>query len=217
MVVDRFKQWISVLKPEGLDSFIKANMGKENLRDAFINFLIIATIGSVLLGLLMALYVFVFGALLSSLLRTIDLTAMFGSLFVFGIISVISIFVLSLITQFLSSGFYWILAKALGGKATYARQTYVLSYLSGGFQLVGVALMFISWIPCVGSLVSMAYLVYYLYMQYMMIKNVHEMSSARAAAVVLIPIVITLIIVAALYFFYFASLLLVPRTSSYYY
>ena len=216
MVLDRFKKWFSVLKPEGLDSFIAETSGKENLMDALTNFVIIAVIGTVFFGIVMAVYLLLFGTLLSSLISKLNIATMFGSLAVFGVLALATVFVGSIIMQFISSGITWVLAKLFGGKATYTRQTHVLSYLSGGFQLASIALMLVAWIPCLGSVVSIAYLIYHLYMNYRLVKGVHQLDQMRAIAVVLIPVILVLILVAAFYLFYFAALLMTPRPSYYY-
>ena len=216
MVLDRFKKWFSVLKPEGLDSFIAETSGKENLMDALTNFVIIAVIGTVFFGIVMAVYLLLVGALLESLISKLNIATMFGSLAVFGVLALATVFVGSIVMQFISSGITWVLAKLFGGKATYTRQTHALSYLSGGFQLTSIALMFVAWIPCLGGAVSTAYLIYHLYMNYRLVKSVHQLDQMRAIAVVLIPVILVLILVAAFYLFYFAALLMTPRPSYYY-
>ncbi len=97
------------------------------------------------------------------------------------------------ISGFISSIAYFILAKILGGKGGFMQQTLAMALILGGYAVLAFPFSALSGIPIVGGILALAALLiglYNLYNGYLVIKGVHQLSTLKAAAVVLIPLVI---------------------------
>ena len=110
-----------------------------------------------------------------------------AALLVMPIMMLILMPVLALILQ----GVIYLVAKALGGKATYTEQLYLTTLATiTGSLIVSV----VSAIPCIG-LVAMLGSLYLLYVQIVVVRDAHQMTMLNAAIAVLVPIVLAMIVI----------------------
>ena len=113
-----------------------------------------------------------------------------------AIFSLILIIVLtpifSVIFGFIWQGILYLLAKVFGGKGTYAQQFYLAALPISIVMILNGA---VSWIPIAGTLLGFLIGIYGLYVQYVVIKELHGLSTGKALAVVLIPVFVVVAIV----------------------
>jgi len=111
----------------------------------------------------------------------------------------------AIISGYVGSAVYFILAKIFGGNGSYKDQTFAYSLLYGSNALFEAPFVLLSLIPIVGfvfSLANLAINIYiWLYNNYKVMRSVHALSQGKAAAVVLIPpIVAAMLLVVATVF-----------------
>ncbi|MFA6530148.1 MAG: YIP1 family protein [Candidatus Micrarchaeia archaeon] len=206
-IIERIKVWLQMLKPEGTDAVLKQYKGKGDLKESLINYLIGSAIISAMIFILYLLIFVLFASLFAPMLASAGnngLTAAGGTLLMavliaalVGVVCFIGIPILSYISQ----GVYWILAKILGGKGTYTEQTFFGSMLGGAFAVIAPAIIVVSLIPCLGTIVSFVVGAYELYLAYKIIKTVHGLDQLRAAVVVLLPLVVLVGLYLLIYLF----------------
>ena len=97
-----------------------------------------------------------------------------------------------LIFFFVLMAFYFILARLMGGKGSYMKQSLGLALITGGITLIIVPLQILTVVPCIGfvSLIGVPFGIYGVYSQYRMIRAVHKLSRNRAIAVTLLPVLV---------------------------
>jgi hypothetical protein len=95
----------------------------------------------------------------------------------------------------LSQGITWVISKVLGGKGTFTNQSFYASFFIAGYSIIYPVLI----IPCVGSIVGIILFFLLLYLQYLVVRNVHQLDSLRSAVVVLSPIAFFIILYALLW------------------
>ena len=92
---------------------------------------------------------------------------------------------------------YYVVAKLLGGKGSFTNQTLALTLVFGGLITVGFPLIALSNVLLVGWIFGLLYMLaglYGLYNMYLVVKDVHSLSSGKAIVVVLVPIVLTFLV-----------------------
>ncbi len=115
--------------------------------------------------------------------------AMFG--LVFG---AIALAIFTPIGMLISNVILWIVAKVLGGKATYAQQFYLMALPMASAVVIYSVL---SVIPILGPLLLVPIFgLYLLYVQIIVLRDAHAFSLLRAVATVLIIIVLAAILAA---------------------
>ena len=111
----------------------------------------------------------------------------------------------TVLSAFIGSLVYFIIAKLLGGKGGFMEQTLGLVLVQGGVTVAMLPLQVLyyafSVVPCIGQIISMLialvmlpFGLYFIYSEYRMIKAVHSLSSGRAAAVIIIPILVVMVL-----------------------
>src|SRR3989344_748248 len=98
-----------------------------------------------------------------------------------------------LIAGFIVSAACWVIAKVLGGKGGFMEQTLALALLYGGYTVISFPFAVIG--GGIGFAFGAIAALIALYNLYVMIKEVHSLSSGRAVIVALLPIIIAVLIV----------------------
>jgi hypothetical protein len=149
--------------------------------------ILMAIVGSVV----MAISMFVQG------LFTLNIMAAASGLVVGAILGAIIVPIAALVFQ----GIVYLVAKVLGGKGTFTQQFYLVTIATAmGSLLVGVLGM----IPCLGALISIVGGLYLLYVQVVVMRDLHQVSTLKALVAILTP----LVILALLAFLLFAALMI---------
>ncbi len=108
-------------------------------------------------------------------------------LFTFNPISMVVMSILFAIIMpialLIGTGIYWIFAKLLGGKGSFSAQYYVTALYAAPLSIPGA-------IPIVGMLVGL----YEIYLAFLTIREVHELSTGKTIAVLLIPALIVIVL-----------------------
>ncbi len=208
MVLERIKLWFRFLEPSKTDQIMQEQKSKADLKEAVINVALSSLVPAVGALLLFAIIGLFFGSIANSLFGSIssEMGGVLGGalglgLIVFGIIYAVMIIVLEPIVLLVGQGISFLIAKLLGGKGKYTEQVYFSSFVTSAWNIVFPLLV----IPCLGSILSIIIAVYSIYLNYKIIKTVHQLDRLRAAAVVLIPIAVVLAIYAFLFIASMAS------------
>ena len=98
-----------------------------------------------------------------------------------------------LIAGFIVSAACWVIAKVLGGKGGFMEQTLALALIYGGYTVIAFPFAVIG--GGIGFAFGAIAALIALYNLYVMIKEVHSLSSGRAVIVALLPIIIAVLIV----------------------
>lgn len=208
-IIDRIKIWISMFKPEGTDAVLKQYKGKGDLKESLINYLIGSAIISAAVFILYLVLILLFAGMFEAIIATSGVDMDTGISFIMAVIIAAAIaiasFILTPIMGYITQGIYWVIAKVLGGNGTYTEQTFFGSMLSGAFAIITPAIIVISFIPCLGTLISLAIVIYELYLAYRIIKTVHKLDELRAAVVVILPLLAAVAIYVLIYIFTLAS------------
>ena len=117
---------------------------------------------------------------------------------IFAAILLVLIPIFAVIGEFILSAIYFVFAKLLGGKGTYAAQTNMLAYITSTFYLISAPATIIQIVPCLGAVVGgiiiFAGSIYQLYASYKTIKAVHQLSGIKAGLVIILPIILVVIL-----------------------
>lgn len=185
-LMERIKLWFRGFNYKEIPSLVKEYQKNPTVGDAALN----VFLGALVTGATVFLYFVIWG----SIYGTQGLPGQMGVFLTFAIIYAIAIIIFALAFFLISEGVYWVLAKALGGKGAYAHQVQVASLP----RAACMALAPIFFIPCIGSIISMVASFYQIFLIYLIIKEVHKLSGARAAVVVLIPVALAAVAFALL-------------------
>ncbi len=123
-----------------------------------------------------------------------------------GFGAVIGIFIFSFPIVFAAFGVYQIIARLLGGKASFLTYAYAMTLVYAPlFAIEAVA----SLIPYLGFIIVFALSLYGLFLLVLATKSAHAFTTGKAVATVLIPAGISMLLSCALYSFVFLFLLAV--------
>jgi len=182
--VEKFKTWVSAyFRPAAVFAVESSNA---SLGGAAKNLAVAGVIAGVVVGvatILSAMLSINPGGLITGAIALVVMAVLYPVLLVLG--------------GFLCSGVYFVFAKLLGGKGTYATQTYTLALVMGGSILLSAPFQLLGAIPLVGLIFSFGSAlvsIYSLYSEYRVIKEVHQLSSGKAIAVILLPIAIAIVV-----------------------
>jgi len=156
-------------------AFIKPWEEVKNLKGSLVDGLIYTEIGAALLAVIAILV----GSVATSLLPVGGLLRG-GSI----LLMVIGLLIGAPIGVLVSSLIYYIIAKLLGGKGTFERQTFL-------FGAVSFPAMIFSLIPIVNFLVSLWSLV----VTFFVLKEAHKLSDLKTAVVEFLPVVVAIVLV----------------------
>jgi hypothetical protein len=206
MVFEKFLYYVNCLNPTFFEKVFIEKKGSENLVEGIKNVFFASFVPAIVVGILMIVIGLFFSAFFVSLFSTLPSSSSgssngffglsFGLFFVIlGIISTISTIVLSPISFLLSQGITWVISKVLGGKGTFTNQSFYASFFAAGYLVIYPVMI----IPCVGSVLGIIFGFLLLYLQYLVVRNVHQLDSLRSAVVVISPIAFFLILYALLW------------------
>jgi hypothetical protein len=185
-ILEQVKFWLNCLNPKTFKEVMAKDKGKGDLIEASKNILI----SSIIMAIPMGLVLIVLGLLMGS-----KLPSYFGLPFAaLAVLYVIIMVIVAPISFLIIQGVYWVLAKLLGGKGEYRQQAYLASLFTAGVYLISILCI----VPCLGSIVSIALMMLLIYLEYLLISNVHKLGSAKAALVVLAPILLFIVMYIAL-------------------
>jgi hypothetical protein len=91
----------------------------------------------------------------------------------------------------IGSGFYWLVARLLGGTGSYEQQTYLLGTFTAPLMIVNGIL---SIIPIAGGCIALLISIYTLVLTYFALKVSHAFTSGKAIATLLIPLLIGILL-----------------------
>jgi hypothetical protein len=100
------------------------------------------------------------------------------------------------IVFFITTGIYYLLARAFGGKGTFLAQSYSLLLIT---VPLGILMSLISLIPGLGR-IGNALNFYILYLSIRLMMGVHRLSGGKASAVILIPVAFIVLIAVLIVF-----------------
>ena len=86
-----------------------------------------------------------------------------------------------------SQGILYIFAKIFGGKGSFGTQSYVFSLLVMFSFVIGLLMVPMQLIPCIGLVASMLFTLYMLYLAVLAMMVSHKLDPARAFIVILAP------------------------------
>jgi hypothetical protein len=211
MIFEKVKGWVSCLAPDGMDRLLNKKNG--TLMDGVLN-IVISSIVPAATILMIFIVQAALGITFSAFGGLAGLAAggMTGTMYILiGAVYAIAIIILSPVGFLLSNSLDWVMARILGGKGKYSDQAFYESHLKAGSNILAPALILLAMIPCLGTLVSIGWTIYTIFLKYKIIKKVHSLSTLRAIGVIIIPIILIITIVLALvillYGMLFASLL----------
>jgi len=191
--------WYRALQPSKIDGVIKDHKGKASLKEAMLN----VFIASLVLGVALV-FATVFGLVIFELIwriftsfggvsdnPTINYMAGLQVEFVaaslgasFAVLEVPLFPIVFLLIQALQYG----LARAFGGKGSFAQQVYFMGLVFGAVVTSSILII----IPCAGLLVFVVVAITGQYTNYRIIRKIHSLSANAAAAVTLISLFIAL-------------------------
>ena len=204
MVLNRLKHWAYYLHPFETEKFIKNNKDKVSLKEGAVNVFLASLIPAVIALIVFTVMAIVFGVVVGGIVGfaengAFDAGAISGgTMLMSGVGFAIAILVLGIVGWLIGNGVFFVLAKLLGGKGSYAEQAYFSSLILGGVNLLTP----FYFIPCVGRLFSIVMYIYAAFLMFRTIRFVHGLNNIRAAAVILLPIVIVIVLVAAVFLFF---------------
>ena len=216
MNFERVKKWVMSLIPSELDTILANDKG--GLIDGVVNVFLSSFVPAICMFILFLLWGLLFGAMLGlgglAMGGGQGLLAgglIGGGYILSGFIVMVALLIFQPILFLLSNGVHWILAKLLGGTGRYSDQAFFESHVQAGMNILTPALIIVSMVPCLGSLLMILFFLYINYPYYKIINKVHGLDNLKAALVVIIPIAILAILVAAFYLLYFVSLFATTR------
>jgi hypothetical protein len=101
-----------------------------------------------------------------------------------------------------NAAFEFILAKILGGVGSYRTHAYLDALEEAGISCALFPFILINFIPIISAIASpitMIIGIYGMYIRYLIVKQVHKLSTARAVLVVLIPPLLFMVVLVVLY------------------
>lgn len=101
-------------------------------------------------------------------------------------------------------GFFWLIARLVGGKGDYGRYAYLMATFNAPLSILSGLLSFV---PVLGGCVGIVVMVYQLVLTYFATKVEHNLTSGRALVVVLFPVILVLVLVLCLVVFAGAALI----------
>jgi hypothetical protein len=191
-LIDRVKYWFQNLMPDVLVKTMKKDRKEANLEEAMMNIFLSYVPLSALIFLLFVLIAVLGG---EGEGRGISL--------IIGIVIGLLIPVLAVLDFILSHGLLWLVAKALGGTGEYKKQAFFASLPTSAIYLLSVILIFIFVIPCIGLILILIITIYFTYMHFLVVREIHKLDNVKAAAVTLSPYIIfglVLVIIFAILF-----------------
>lgn len=194
MVFEKFSYFVNCLNPTFFEKVFVEKKGSENLVEGIKNVFFASFVPAFIIGLVMIVIGLFFSAFLVSLFSSFPSSSGssngffglgFGLFFVvLGFVCAISTIVMSPISFLISQGITWVISKVLGGKGTFANQSFYASFFTAGYLIIYPVML----IPCVGSILGIILAFLLLYLQYLVVRTVHQLDSLRSAVVVLSPI-----------------------------
>lgn len=169
---------------------------------------------SIVLVLLLGIFMGIFlGIMLIPVTLTGGINACILSI-VIAVLIVIAIIIFMVLFCIFSwlvySGIEFLLARLLGGTGEYAANAYIEALQSAAFLVMMTPFVAVSMIPCLSLFtqpVMIALAMYNLYVRYLIIKYVHNLTRNKAIAVVLIPVLVVTALVIAFYVLYFGVII----------
>ena len=127
------------------------------------------------------------------------------------IAGIIALVLFGVIGWLFTSGVEFLLAKLLGGNGEFKVHAYLEALQSAGMMTALVPFMALYLIPCfllcIGIIAQpfmIALSIYNLYVRYLIVKQVHNLTRNKAIATVLIPVIVSFVLVIVFYFSLFA-------------
>ncbi len=164
------------------------NLRDESLGTSFVYFLVIIAVYCILSGIVSILFIGFF----SSLMPGMSAGMVAGSSLVFGIISIVTSFIFSIIALIIGALVLHIFVYLLGGRKGLEQTIKASIYSCTPLALLG-------WIP----LISIIAVIWSIVLEALAVRELHEISTARAVLAVIIPLIIIfgLVVVAFIMFF----------------
>jgi len=190
--------WFTSLQPSRIEKLIKGQKGKESLKEAMKNVLIAS--------LTMFLAIVIFSALGIGIIRLMwtSISPYFGDLFnnpeaestagfqfqlVVGILSVsysVMALIMFPIAFFIMQAVQFLLAKAFGGKADFAKQAYYCSLVFAAVEIASTVIV----VPCAGIFGLAIVGLLGVYANFQFVKKLHSLGTFSSIAVILASILI---------------------------
>lgn len=210
MVFEKFAYCVNCLNPNFFEKVFSEKKGTENLVEGIKNVFFASFVPAIIVGTLMVVIGLFFSAFFAAIFAAFSNSSssssgIFGigvGLFyvVFGVIAAILSLIVTPISFLVSQGITWVISRVLGGKGSFTDQSFYSSFFTAGHLIIYPVLL----IPCIGSAFGVILLLLSLYLQYLVVRNVHQLSPMRSAAVVLLPIAVFIALYLLLYLFLFA-------------
>ncbi|MDD3407634.1 MAG: Yip1 family protein [Methanomicrobium sp.] len=164
------------------------NLRDESLGTSFVYFLVIIAVYCILSGIVSMFFIGFF----SSLMPGMSAGMVAGSSLVFGIISIVTSFIFSIIALIIGALVLHIFVYLLGGRKGLEQTIKASIYSCTPLALLG-------WIP----LISIIAVIWSIVLEALAVRELHEISTARAVLAVIIPLIIIfgLVVVAFIMFF----------------
>ncbi len=183
-IAKTISKWRDVLlKPSAT---LSKEAGKDSLREGALQMLLGGAIGGFFVGILLNIYPSAVS----------DYSYLSGGNALFTLFSsVVGYAVIALVIWFIVSGLYYIFAKLLKGKGSFAQQSYLMA-------LWYAPMVALTWLPLVGTLIAL----YSLYLATVSQRIVHKFSTLRAILSWLLPLLIIILLISVVMVFFFAGL-----------
>lgn len=178
---------------------MEALLPKANLNDAIKTYAIYSAVIGIILGLIVTLVFSVLGAALGTVFNQIPIFKFLIALGALALIVVpIVVIIMTLVASMVSYGILWLLAKLLGGTGTFTQNYFLASRLVWPLFVAGIVISILGLIPILGFLISIAFVIYEIYLIVTLLSVANKVSMLRGLVVLAIPIVILFVIIAVI-------------------
>jgi hypothetical protein len=188
-LIGLYKKMILSLVPENLKKQLSSEKGE--IGEGIKYYLLAALVVDIIFLISMGLQIALSGAGTALEGGYGDATGFLGLSVVLIVGILILIPVMMVVGSLITTGLGYILCRILGGTGTYANQFYHFAVVGGGLAVVN---SIVGLVPCIGSLITLALSLYYIYPTFLIYRSVHKLSNTRAGFVALFPLILAIIL-----------------------
>jgi hypothetical protein len=201
---DRLALWKEVLFHP--DKTFKEELGKGSYMRAAKDVFVSAIPLNLFYGLIVLLYIGLFGIVLLPSLFMVGSGVGIGGLA--GFVLLIFLFILAFVMYlfypvfllFINSAALFVIARIFGGRGNLKDHIYLSALVNSGSYLIVLASLLISLIPCIGSILGIPAIIYMLYLKYKALMVIHDYSGTKSMATLAVSMLISIGMMVGSYF-----------------
>ena len=180
---------------------LKAPSLARGAMDIFISYFALAIILLTVYAVIVAV-IFIFIFAVSGFQNPLTLLLLLGAEIAIVLVASVFLSLVSLLGWLFQSGVDFILARLFGGKGSFTPHAYLYALSMAAFIASYLPLFVLTFIPCLGMIVStlgIALSIYHVYLRYKAVRMVHGLGQWPAIAVILIPSILIFVTVILAY------------------